>query len=206
MWMSIPATARRLSRGIRFGAFRRVPGGDGMRKALGLSLAALAAAPAVPLAVYSEVYFTEDQVVRALFPGEMFVRKVVELTAEEARVIADRSGERVRLTRVVAWVSLAGNAVIVDQAVGKHEFITYAVGIAVGGKVKGIEIMEYQESYGYQIRDEKWRRQFAGKDAQAPLKLTQDIVNISGATLSCAHITGGVRRVMQTYEAIRPRL
>jgi len=177
-----------------------------MRRAVEASLAALLASSAVPMAVYSEIYFTEDQVAKAIFPGEMFVRKVIELTPEDMKKIADLSGERVRLSSVVAWVSLNGNTVIVDQAVGKHEFITYAVGITRDGKVRTIEIMEYRESYGYQIRNEQWRRQFSGKDAKAPLKLTKDIVNISGATLSCAHITGGVRRVLQTYETIRARL
>ena len=31
------------------------------------------------------------------------------------------------------------------------------------------------------------------------LKLTEDIKNISGATLSSRHITGGVKRLLSTY-------
>ncbi len=54
--------------------------------------------------------------------------------------------------------------------------------------------------YGYQIRDPKWRAQFAGKTAQAPLRLDHDIRNISGATLSSRHVTEGVRRLLALYE------
>jgi len=84
---------------------------------------------------------------------------------------------------------------------GKHELITYAVGLGADGSVRGVEILEYLESYGYQIRDSAWRRQFAGKTARDPLKLDQDIRNISGATLSCRHVTDGIKRLLGLYES-----
>ncbi len=34
------------------------------------------------------------------------------------------------------------------------------------------------------------------------LKLTEDIQNISGATLSSKHITDGVRRLLATYDLV----
>jgi hypothetical protein len=34
-----------------------------------------------------------------------------------------------------------------------------------------------------------------GKTAEAPLRVGEDIANISGATLSCTHVTEGVRRI-----------
>jgi Na+-translocating ferredoxin:NAD+ oxidoreductase RnfG subunit len=42
--------------------------------------------------------------------------------------------------------------------------------------------------------------QFAGKTAADPLRLDGDIKNISGATLSCRHITDAVKRLLATYE------
>ena len=99
---------------------------------------------------------------------------------------------------MIVLVSSKKNILFVDQAVGKHEFITYAVGISENKKVQGIEIMEYRETYGSDVRKVEWRKQFVGKDASAPLKLGKDITNISGATLSSAHITAGVRRLLQT--------
>jgi len=78
--------------------------------------------------------------------------------------------------------------------------ITYAVGIAPNGSVKGIEILEYVESYGYEVADSQWRQQFIGKTANDPIKLNRDIQNISGATLSSKHLTDGVKRVLTLYE------
>jgi len=91
---------------------------------------------------------------------------------------------------------------VLDRVVGKHEFITVAIGINANGTVKGIEIMEYRESYGYEVRDASWRAQFVGKGAGSPLQLGEDIKNISGATLSSKHITDGVKRTLQKYASM----
>jgi Na+-translocating ferredoxin:NAD+ oxidoreductase RnfG subunit len=89
---------------------------------------------------------------------------------------------------------------IVDEVLGKHEYITYALGLSVSGAVKQIEILDYRETYGYEVREASWREQFVGKTTQNSLKLDGDIRNISGATLSSRHITEGVRRLLATYE------
>jgi Na+-translocating ferredoxin:NAD+ oxidoreductase RnfG subunit len=78
--------------------------------------------------------------------------------------------------------------------------ITYAVAINSKGEILGIEIMEYVESYGYEIKNKEWRKQFIGKTANHPIKLNQDIQNISGATLSAKHVTDGIKRVMAFYD------
>jgi Na+-transporting NADH:ubiquinone oxidoreductase subunit NqrC len=74
------------------------------------------------------------------------------------------------------------------------------VAIGSDGAVRGIEIMEYSESYGYEVRDPQWRRQFLGKTAASKLRLGADIQNISGATLSSKHLTQGVKRILVMHE------
>ena len=34
------------------------------------------------------------------------------------------------------------------------------------------------------------------------MKIDKDIENISGATLSCVHLTDGVRRILHTYDLV----
>jgi Na+-transporting NADH:ubiquinone oxidoreductase subunit NqrC len=51
------------------------------------------------------------------------------------------------------------------------------------------------------VRDPRWRAQFVGKRAGAPLSLDDDIQNISGATLSCRHVTEGVKRILALQAA-----
>ena len=48
-----------------------------------------------------------------------------------------------------------------------------------------------------------WRKQFVGKGAASAIKVGEDIANISGATLSCTHVTDGVRRIVAVVAAAR---
>jgi Na+-transporting NADH:ubiquinone oxidoreductase subunit NqrC len=50
------------------------------------------------------------------------------------------------------------------------------------------------------VAEVQWRQQFVGKTASDPVKLNQDIQNIGGATLSCKHLTDGVKRVLALYD------
>lgn len=80
--------------------------------------------------------------------------------------------------------------------------ITYAVALTAKGAVKQVEILEYNESYGGQVRDAAWRQQFVGKTLSSPVALNKDIKNISGATLSSKHVTDGVKRILQFHHLV----
>jgi Na+-transporting NADH:ubiquinone oxidoreductase subunit C len=145
-------------------------------------------------------YLTVDQAQRAIFPGKSFTAAPVKLTSAQRQAIQQATGVRVLRDEQQVWRVSGGGWFILDEVVGKHEFITYAAGLNADGSVRQIEIMDYRETYGGQIRDEKWRAQFVGKTARSTLKLDADIKNISGATLSCRHITDGVKRLLAFYE------
>jgi len=104
-----------------------------------------------------------------------------------------------------AWQARAGGRelgwLMVDQVIGKTELITYAVAVDAHGAVKSVEILDYREAHGGEIRLAGWRKQFAGKTGADPLELNKDIKNISGATLSCRHVTEGVQRLLKVYNA-----
>lgn len=154
---------------------------------------------AISTSVYATTYFNIEQAQQAMFAGQKLTPVFVTLSDEQARQIAKMSDVGVRQKEIRAWKVESGGWFIVDEVIGKHETITYAVGLNADGSVKQIEIMEYRESYGYQVRNPEWRKQFVGKSAAAPLKLDEDIRNISGATLSCRHVTDGIKRVLATY-------
>ena len=91
---------------------------------------------------------------------------------------------------------------VLDDVIGKFELISYAVALNPDASVRQIEILSYRESHGFEIRSPAWRRQFAGKTAQAGLAIGEGIANISGATLSCAHVTEGVRRIAAIAQVV----
>jgi Na+-transporting NADH:ubiquinone oxidoreductase subunit NqrC len=59
-----------------------------------------------------------------------------------------------------------------------------------------VDILQYRESYGGEIRSPSWLAQFVGKTNSSQLQVGSDIRNISGATLSSHHVTEGVKRIM----------
>src|SRR6266403_3675276 len=150
-------------------------------------------------------YLTVDQAQQAICPGKSFTAAPVKLTSVQRKAIEQASSVRVLHDEQQVWRVSGGGWFIVDEVVGKHEFITYAVGLNANGSVKQIEVMDYRETYGGEIRNENWRAQFVGKTSQSPLKLDRDIKNISGATLSCRHVTDGVKRLLAFYEVALKR-
>jgi Na+-transporting NADH:ubiquinone oxidoreductase subunit NqrC len=151
---------------------------------------------------YATTYLTVDQAQTAIFPGARLTPANVTLTSAQRTAIEKASGVRVRSTQVRAWRVDGGGWFLVDEVLGKHEFITYAVGLEADGAVRAIEIMDYRETYGGEVRDAKWRKQFIGKTARSELRLDTDIKNISGATLSSRHITDGVKRLLATHALV----
>lgn len=163
--------------------------------------------PVAPLVVfggpaYATVYLTVAQAQALMFPGATFKPEFRTLTDEQAKAIEHASGLRVLSKQVRIWRVSRGGWFIVDEVVGKHEFIPFAVALDTHGSVKQVEILEYREAYGGQIRNPDWLKQFVGKQTGSELRLNKPIRNISGATLSCKHLTDGVRRVLATYEIL----
>ena len=157
---------------------------------------------AAPIVAHAKIYQSIEQAQQAMFPGVALTQQAFALTSEQQKLLRDASSVSLPFQGNRIWKAANGGWFVVDEVVGKHEMITYAVGIGPDGKVLQIAILEYHESYGYEVGEESWRKQFVGKTAAAPIRLGKDIENISGATLSSKHLTDGVRRVMTFYDAV----
>ncbi|QWD72768.1 FMN-binding protein [Polynucleobacter sp. UB-Raua-W9] len=153
-----------------------------------------------PIIAHAKIYATAEQSQKILFPNKQLTRAPIIITDDLQEKMRAASSIRHPFQGDRIWKTTDGGWLVIDEVVGKHEMITYAVGIAPNGSILGIEILEYVESYGYEVEDAQWRKQFVGKTAKDPIKLNQDIQNIGGATLSCKHITDGVKRVAVLYD------
>ena len=159
----------------------------------------------VPLPSYAVQYLTVSQAQKLCFPeADQFVVAHVKFTPAQIKAIEAAAGEKQLLRGQEIWRATKGGKLqgffIVDYVIGKHLVIDYAVALSPEGTVKQIEILNYRESYGGEIRNADWRKQFVGKRPGSRFALNEGISNISGATLSCRHVTDGVRRVLATYE------
>lgn len=156
----------------------------------------------ISTASWGNVYLSTEQAQQAMFPGGKLSQVRLSMTQEQRDALRSRSGVYEPFKEDRVWAVEGGGFFVLDDVVGKHETITYAVGINRDGSVKQIEILEYRETYGSEVRDAAWRKQFVGKTLEAPLKLNKDIVNITGATLSSKHVTDGVRRVLIVHDMV----
>src|ERR1700741_2054695 len=88
-----------------------------------------AAAIAAPLYAYATQYLTLEQAQQAIFPGAEFAPAFITLNDAQRREIEHRTGVNVRVRDQRIWRVSTGGFFIVDEVVGKHEFITYAAGL-----------------------------------------------------------------------------
>lgn len=151
---------------------------------------------------YAVSYLSLDQAQALMFPGVLLTPASKALSSEQIASVEQASGVKVLSPVVQAWRSADGGWFLLDQVIGKHELISYALALDAKGVIRQVEILDYRESYGGEIRVPAWRKQFVGKKTGAPLQLDNDIKNISGATLSCRHITEGIRKMLAVYVTV----
>lgn len=169
-----------------------------------------ALAGAMPAIVVASDYLSVGDAQRALFPqADRFVEVALALTPAQHAQVAALAGTQPPHRSLRAFQALGKGAVLgfvfVDEVIGREDFITYAASIDAGGSLGPLEVLSYRESHGGEIRSDAWRRQFAGHAGLAQLRVGTDIKNIAGATLSCEHVTQGVRWLVALWQvALRP--
>jgi len=170
-------------------------------------LVPMALASLAPSSAFAVDYLSAEQARRLMFPeADSFEPRAITLDAGQLQALS-ASGVPARSAHWTLQVARhAGTAlgyVVIDAVIGKFELITYAVGLDLDGGVRQLEVLSYRESHGHEVRLPAWRRQFVGKNAASPLRVGDDIANISGATLSCQHVTDGVRRIVAVVDLAR---
>lgn len=145
---------------------------------------------------------------RVLVPAAAsFQLAALRIDAQVQAAVAQASTVRVPGNwRPAAWIGLDAQGrragfVAADQVIGKYELIDFAAGFAADGTLLQMEVLAYRESHGAEIRNLAWRKQFAGRKGPSQMRFGEDIRNISGATLSCQHVTEGVQRLAALVQA-----
>gem|GEM_PF-283543 len=160
---------------------------------------------ALRISALGVIYLTLDQALALAFEDSKAAQQhSLIFNPSHRKAIEKKLGEPVSQRGVLIYTgtlkSGGSGVAMFDTVIGKHEFIDYMVVLDHDGDVKFIEILAYRESYGGEVRSKNWRDQFVGKSLQEPPEHKKNIVNISGATLSCRHITQGVRKLLVVAE------
>jgi hypothetical protein len=169
---------------------------------------AVAAAP-VQIVVAAE-YLSVEGAQKALFPqADRFDEVILGLNPMQKQQVIAMAGPQPPHRSLRSWRASRGaellGYVFVDEVVGRQDFITYAAGIDAAGRLGALEVLAYRESHGGEVRGDAWRHQFESRQGLEHLRFQADIKNIAGATLSCEHVTQGVRWLVALWEVtLRP--
>jgi len=148
-----------------------------------------------------EIYFTEEEAAKVMFPESETIRKeTLPLTPEQKSMIEQAIGWKFPETSFDVYIGetkgdIDGYA-IVQNTIGKHRPITYMVAVDTEGEVINFEVLVYREGRGNEIARKRFNYQYEGKTAQDPVRINRDIINITGATMSVRSASAGVKRVL----------
>ncbi|MCK6549109.1 FMN-binding protein [Myxococcota bacterium] len=172
---------------------------------LALTFAALTALPG--RAAAEDVYFTTPALLTEFFKTSERV-SYVKVEGDAGRdALTKLLGYAPAKRSYVVFVARTGAKVdgyaVIDDELGQHQPITFGVKLSPDGAVERAEIMVYREGYGAEVREARFRRQFTGKTAADRLRLGDDVVAISGATLSSKAMATGIRRAAALVSVVK---
>ena len=149
----------------------------------------------------AEVFMTEDEGVKVMFPKSERVRKdVITLNPERKNQIEERIGWKFPEEAFEVYIGETGARVdgyaMVQNTIGKHKPMTYMVGVDGQGTISDIELLVFREARGSEVRQKRFNSQYEGKTVLDPVRINKDIINISGATMSVRSMSAGIKRVL----------
>jgi len=87
--------------------------------------------------------------------------------------------------------------VFVDKAPSKTDEFDYLILLDKNGIILKTKVLIYREDYGAEIGSKRWLRQFVGKSKNDTLQYGNDIMAISGATISANSMTNAVNQFLK---------
>ena len=150
---------------------------------------------------HAEVFMSEDEALKIIFPKSERVRKeVIQLTQDKKDLIEQRIGWKFPEQAFEIYIGETGDKIdgyaMVHNTIGKHKHMTYMVGVDAKGACSDVELMVFREARGSEVGRKRFNVQYEGKTVLDPIRINKDIINITGATMSVRSISAGVKRVL----------
>ncbi|NUN12428.1 MAG: FMN-binding protein [Myxococcales bacterium] len=146
------------------------------------------------------VFWTKEAILKDFFRSSTNVEvKILKIDSNKRKALAERLGydppKDVRVFYGTRDGKIDGFAII-DNELGQHMPITFAVLVDKDGVIQRTEVMVYRESHGSEVQDQRFRNQFCGKSSKNLIRTGRDIDAVSGATISSSSLAKGVKRAV----------
>ena len=129
-----------------------------------------------------QIFLTPRDFLAETFEGKTPKPKVLWIKGELKAAIADILERKSVGLRIRYWGRGSRTAWILEE-IGKYMPITAAF-VVEHGQIRGVSVLVYRESIGWEIRYPFFTDQFLGVSLSADRRLSRTPDNISGATLS----------------------
>ena len=128
------------------------------------------------------VYQKPSDFLKSVFGASLPPTQAVSLNSSHQARIKRLLGHSYRSSRVRYWSNGQKTTWILEE-IGKTEPITTAY-VVSGNRIEQVKVLIYRESHGYEVAGKGFTKQFRGASLDSKGRLSQQIRNIAGATLS----------------------
>lgn len=137
------------------------------------------------------------------FEVENFDLTSVTIPTEIEQTLPSRFGED-NLFKIESKKEFIAYAYI-SQAASKTALFDYLVLLDKDLVVIKTKVLIYREEYGGEIGSRRWLKQFIGKTQNDDLKYGQNIIAISGATISVRSFTEAINNVLKSLKILHSK-
>ena len=173
-----------------------------------LALAGAQAATAEQAEFYQQVYLSEAQALEQAFHGLQVQKRQLIPTPAQRTAIQKRLRRKLDEAKLTLYLGRAPGqtpiqryAFILNEK-GKHFPITFLVALSPAAAVEQVAVMVYRERRGDGVRRQRFLNQFQHKTSKDPIEVNQDILHITGSTISSWSIAAGVRKAVVLLEEL----
>lgn len=148
-------------------------------------------------------YLELNDYLQSVFPAKVPDPSNLVVVPELRREIERVSGDRFTRLRIRYWSDSHTTAWVLDE-IGKTEPITIGVSVT-DGQVGTVQVLEFRESRGWEVRYPFFTDQFSGARLGAGDDLDRPVDGITGATLSVAAVSRAVKLALMLDSRVQHR-
>jgi len=154
----------------------------------------------MPLGLSKSIQKKVNKQIIETFNVQEFTFTEFNIDSEIARTLPSTFGKN-NLFKIETEDSFLGYA-YVAKAFGKVDFFDYLVLLDKDLIILKTKILIYREDYGGEIGSKRWLKQFIGKTQNDELRYGDNIVAISGATISVKVMTKAMNDLLKSLKIL----
>jgi len=144
-----------------------------------------------------------DKEIKETFGVETFGFESVDIPQEHTKNLPSKFGAD-HFFKIETNKGLLGYA-YVSKAPSKTDDFDYLVLLDKDLIVLKTKVLVYREDYGGEIGSKRWLRQFEGKTQNDHLEIGDNIVAISGATISVRSMTSAINDLLKSLKMLHSK-